>query len=259
MNLKDRLYAATFSENFKECIQTFGAGMEINHTCISQSLDDEPGCRSAVISAISDDITESGAKKLLLHGPFTEIYPSAIDPRARELASLRLNQAYTIAEHFGVKKMVVHNGWLPFIYFKSWHTEKGAAFWQSFLEDKPDNFILCVENVLEDEPFMLRDMILQAGDPRVRLCLDTGHANAMTQPDICVEKWIEVLGPYISHFHLHNNDGSKDSHSPFHMGSLNMERILRTAEKFCPEDVTFTVEARDCLSCFIWLKERGFV
>ncbi|MFR8854973.1 MAG: hypothetical protein ACLVHQ_08755 [Oscillospiraceae bacterium] len=89
--------------------------------------------------------------------------------------------------------MVVHNGWLPFIYFKEWQSENGALFWQDFMADKPEDFSIYIENVLEDEPYMMKDMMSRITDDRIKICLDTGHANAMTSEDISVEKWIEVL------------------------------------------------------------------
>ena len=95
------------------------------------------------------------------------------------------------------------------------------------MEDKPEDFIVCVENVLEDEPYMLLDMMKQISDPRVKLCLDIGHAHAMTSADIPAEKWIQVLGPHIAHFHLHNNDGSGDSHRPLARGPWTWQTFLK--------------------------------
>lgn len=255
MEFRQRLYAATFSDNYIEAVRDYGCGMEINHTCISQCLDD----KTELIGSITADIKNTGAKRLILHGPFTEIHPAAIDHCARDLGMMRLNQAYEVAAHFGINKMVVHTGWMPFIYFKSWQAEKGAYFWQKFMEDKPSGFTVCVENVLEDEPYMLLDMMKKISDPRIRLCLDTGHAHAMTVPDIPVEKWIETLGPYIAHFHLHNNDGTGDDHRPFGEGTMDMTNILKKIDNCCPEDATLTIESRQCLPCLQWLSEKGYI
>ncbi len=258
-NIKERLYIATFSEDATTQARKYGVGLEINHTCISEELD--PQHRNGLLSQIKDDAKAAGVtdtSNLLLHGPFTEIHPAGIDYRAREFAMGRLEQAYEVAAELGVKKMIVHTGWLPFIYFKEWQAEKGAIFWEKFMADKPSDFVICVENVLEDEPFMLLDMMKRIEDPRIKLCIDVGHANAMTQDDIRVEKWIETLAPYIGHFHLHNNDGTGDSHSAFDKGSMDMERILKLIDELCSPDVTLTIEARDAASCLEWLAVRGF-
>ncbi len=257
-DLRERLYVATFSANALEMISKHSVGMEINHTCISNMLDSEPDIRNRLISEIKRDIESSSAKRLVLHGPFTEIHPVAIDDKVRELGMLRLNQAYEICETLGVKKMVVHTGWLPFIYFKQYQAKQGAKFWRKFLEDKPTDFEIAIENVLEDEPDMLLDIVSEIGDKRAKLCLDIGHANAMTAGSP-VEEWIRLLAPHISHFHLHNNDGSGDSHGAFDKGSMDMDRIFSLIEERCDKSVTMTVEARDAEPCLDWLARRGYI
>lgn len=252
---KDRLFIATFSDQAAETARAYGVGLEINHTCISEALD--PSNREALLAEIRRDMACSGAdmpRKLILHGPFTEIHPAAIDHRARALGMQRLNEACEVAAALGVKRMVVHTGWLPFIYFKGWQAEKGADFWQEFMLDKPADFQIYVENVLEDEPYMLADMMQRIEDPRIRLCLDIGHANAMTAENLPVTAWIRELGPYLAHFHLHNNDGSGDSHGTFAEGSMDMQEILQTIDCCCAKDVTFTIEAREPLPCLSWLQ-----
>lgn len=258
--MKNRLFIATFSEDALNVAKDFGVGLEINHTCISEELD--PSNRRNLLAQIRKDLAAAGVSDpsgLFLHGPFTEIHPAAIDYRARQMAMERLNEAYEVAAALGINRMVVHTGWIPFIYFKSWQAEKGAKFWQRFMSDKPSDFHIYVENVLDDEPYMLLDMMKRIDNPSIKLCLDTGHANATTSPELPVEKWIEVLGSHIGHFHLHNNDGTGDSHSAFDCGSMDMNSIFSAIGAFCDADVTLTIEARDARSCLEWLKRSDYI
>ena len=277
IDLRQRLYIATFQQDAVRVAAEYGLGLEINHTCISEDLDSRR--RDELIAAIRRDLKEVygaesavySAQAPLLHGPFTEIYPAAIDYRARDMARLRLEEAYQVCLAVGARRMIVHSGWLPFIYFKDWQAEKGAAFWLDFMADKPSDFEIMVENVLEDEPDMLAAFMAKAADPRIRLCLDVGHANAACAGDSviagdaacagddAIRRWIELLGPFIGHFHLHNNDGRSDSHSAFDEGTLDMASILAAAERCCRPDTTFTIEARDCRSCAEWLRNRGYI
>ena len=144
-------------------------------------------------------------------------------------------------------------------YFKEWQAEKGAMFWETFMADKPADFNICIENVLEDEPFMLADMMSRIKDSRIGICLDTGHANAMTSAGVSIDDWVRVLSPYIRHFHLHNNDGYSDSHSSFDEGTIDMKHLLDTIEKNCRGNLTFTVEARQCAECLAWLKKHKYI
>lgn len=257
LDLKNRLYIATFQNNALKVAREYGLGIEYNNTCISEVLD--PCHRENLLTAMQKEFAEVGHKTAILHGPFTEIIPAAIDHRAREMAMARLNEAYDVCQSLGIKSMIVHSGWIPYMYFKVWQAEKSAEFWQEFMKDKPDDFIIHVENVLDDEPYMMRDMMSHVTDSRIKLCLDVGHANATTSKDIPVEKWIEILGPYIGHFHLHNNDGTGDSHGDFESGTMDMESIMAEIEKHCNADVTFTIEAKECENCAKWLKQHDYI
>lgn len=259
MEIKSRLHIASFSENYISAIKKYGTGLEINHTCISEALNPDKENRRSLMTQIENDISDSCASQLILHGPFTEIIPAGIDSLIRNAGAQRLNQAYEIVKAFDIKKMVVHNGWIPFMYFKSWQAEKGAQFWEAFMADKPDDFNISIENVLEDEPYMMADMMSRIYDERIGLCLDIGHANAKTDKKYSVEKWIEVLGKHITHLHLHNNNGFDDQHRAFGEGTLNMVSIFKAIDEFCPPTATFTIESHDCLSCLEWLEARGYI
>lgn len=256
-NIRSRLYVSTFSENSIENIKDYGIGMEINHTCISEMLDDEK--REKLISEIREDIKKSEAEKLIMHGPFTEIHPAAIDYKVRNLGMKRLNEAYEVAKELGVKKMIVHTGWLPFIYFKEYQAEKAMEFFEEFMRDKPKDFEIAIENVLEDEPFMIKDMMEKIRDKRIKLCLDIGHAYSMTDKEYSVEDWIRELSPWISHMHLHNNDGKSDSHSAFDEGKMDMEEVFDLIERYVDDEATLTIEAHNSAKCLDWLLENRYI
>jgi len=258
-NLRNQIFVSSFSQNAISVIKDYGVGMEINHTCISEVLDKEDTKRSQLLANIKKDIEESEATNLVLHGPFTEIIPAGIDYHMREAALERLEEAYRVCESFGIKKMIVHNGWIPFMYFKEWQASEAPKFWEKFMANKPMDFTIAIENVLEDEPYMIADMMKNIRDPRIRVCLDTGHANAMTSEEYDIYDWIRVLSPYISHLHLHNNDGTKDSHGNFEDGTMDMEAVFDCFEQYLGDEVTYTVEAGDAESCLAWLLERRYI
>lgn len=251
-SMKDKLYIATYSKDAPKVCREFGIGLELNDFCISEYLDEDK--RSQAFDYIKEEIEESGAENLLMHGPFTEIIPASIDHRACELGLVRLEEAYTVAKEMGISRMIVHSGYIPLLYFKEWHHEKSVYFWKTFMEKKPSDFTIYIENVFEDEPLMMKELIDELSDPRIKICLDVGHANVCTTDDYSVEKWIELLGRRIGHFHLHNNDGKSDSHREINAGVMDMENILKTALIHCP-DATFTVESRTCRESVQWLMD----
>lgn len=257
--LNDRIYVATFSQDALKVARENGLNLELDHTCISYMLDEENQIQ--LVEDIQKDLTEafpSGQGNILFHGPFTEIHPAAIDHRIVEAGRVRLEEAYKIIEKFGAKDMVVHSGYVPFIYIKEWQVERSVEFWQNFMKDKPADFNIYVENVLEDEPYTLAKMMEAIDDERIKICLDIGHANAMTK-DVDTYQWIKVLGPHIGHFHLHSNKGDGDSHLSLGQGNLDFEKIFETIDTYCKKEVAFTLECRDCKASVEWLKEHGYI
>ncbi len=258
-----KVYLATFSTNAFKVINKYGCGIEYNQFCISSALDDDKvektmGAmkKEAVNCGLADDNGDIVPSEAMVHGPFTEIIPEAIDKMAIDMAMTRLDQAYAAMRRLGLDRLVVHSGYIPFMYFKEWHASQSIRFWTDFMENKDEGFHLYIENVLDDEPQNLIDIVKGIDDPRVQLCLDIGHANAMTLPEYTVYDWIERMGPHLGHFHFHNNDGTGDQHRPIMEGTLDMERILGTIDDFCSDEATITVESRDCDESVRWLQEK---
>lgn len=268
---KDKIYIATFSEGAKEAAERYGFGLELDHLCISENLNEENR------EKITEEMTKAAAgRSAIVHGPFTELIPCAIDERARELAMKRHMESIEICRELGVRKLVLHSGWIPSMYFPSWQVERSVEYWKKLVDKAgapvanaakacaatlgagaaPDEALtICVENVFEPEPDTLIEIIDGVKDPRLKICLDAGHANAVKTTGT-VEEWIEKMGERIGHFHLHNNDGGSDRHGELTDGALDMERILRLAEKCCP-DATYTIESRKCKKSAAWMAARA--
>ena len=247
------IYVATYSQNAVEVIKDNGLGIELNDTCYSAMLDKD--IREKTVQTMKQEIRDSGAVNVLVHGPFTEIVPASIDHRAVDMGIERLNEAYEICSTIGVKKMIVHSGYMPPLYVKEWHNDRSVEFWNRFMEDKPDDFEIAIENVLEDEPVMMKNLIDRLPDPRISLCLDIGHANWSGNSDYSIDDWIKILGHDLTHFHFHNNDGKSDQHNPINEGSMDIKKVLESISKYCDNDVTITIESRVCRESAEWLKD----
>ena len=271
---KNRLFLATFSKDALKLIKEHGIGIEFNHFCISKSLDE--GIFDRTVSIMKRNLADLGigTDKAICHGPFTEITPMAIDHTFVEAARTRLEQAYRGCREIGVNRMVVHTGLIPDLYYPEWHVKQSSAFWKSFMDDKPEEFHLYIENVLDPDPEPLRDIIDKIDDPRVRVCLDIGHANAAgrvnrggtvkpwnaeTDPSRNVSdgtevySWIRTLGPRIRHFHFHNNDGSYDAHHEVMEGTMDIPEVLSLIRKECGEDFTVTIESHEAFESIPYL------
>ena len=233
---REQIYLSTVDPRAGELARELGLGAEIAEYCTAWNMDREyPQTDERLRGALA------GNPRRILHGPFNELFPCAIDPEARNLAARRYRQAIALARDYGADKVVIHAGFNPWLYYPVWFREQSAVFWREFLAEEPGVEIV-LENVLEQEPEWMTEILRAVDSPRLRLCLDVGHVNAYSPVDTA--QWLRRCAPWISHFHLHNNNGTRDAHDPLFRGSIPMEELLTLAGELCPE-ATFTLELPD--------------
>lgn len=228
-----------------------GLGLEIAELCLASYTDEHYAEGERVIR---EKLSYAGG--VTLHAPYNELFPAAIDPKATALAVSRYEEALAAAASFGIRKIVIHSGFAPMLYFESWFQERSVWFWKKFLAEHPGDFVICLENVMETEPELLRQVVETVNDPRLRLCLDVGHAYRSGRLDPIL--WLRDWAPWLSHFHIHNNEGVFDTHNALDDGHIAMEPFLREAERLCPA-ATCAVESLAVEESVRWLKEKGFL
>ena len=114
-----------------------------------------------------------------------------------------------------------------------------------------------LENVMENSPELLRDIVTGVNDRRLRACLDVGHAFSHG-PGAPLTEWIDALAPYLAHVHIHSNDGGTDRHLPLGEGKIPMRRIIDRILTLAPE-ATFTVENMFAATSIAWLREKDYI
>lgn len=244
---KAKFYLSTIDPNAQETARKHGLGLEIAEYCTAWNMDEKfPETDAAVQKKLA------GISNRVFHAPFNELFPCAIDPKARALAASRYRQAIGLAKQYGATKVIIHGGYNPWIYYPVWYAEQSILFWRDFLKEDPGVQIV-LENVLETEPEMLLSIVKGVDDPRLRLCLDVGHVNAYSK--VPVLDWLEICAPYIRHFHIHNNEGTWDSHSALTGGTIPVQTLLAAIEKKRP-DATITLELMEAEPSVRWLLEE---
>ena len=247
---RENIYLSTIAEDASKIARKYGLGIEIAEYCTAWNMDDEFTATDASVQVKLD-----GIERKVLHAPFNELFPCAIDKKARALAADRYRQAIDLAKTYGATKVIIHGGYNPWIYYPVWYVEQSILFWKGFLEDDPGVEIV-LENVLETDPQWLLDIVKGVGDPRLKLCLDIGHVNAYSK--IPLNDWLENWAPHISHFHIHNNDTSWETHSPLTEGTIPMKDLLEKAYLLCP-DATFTLELMEAEASVKWMADNDLI
>lgn len=246
--MRERLYLSTIDPKAGSLARQYGLGVEIASFCTARNMDE--GLSEAEEAL---ETTLCGISRRVFHGPFNELFPCAIDPMARELARYRYRQAIALARRYGAEKVMIHGGYIPRVYFPEWFGEQSILFWKEFLPEIPKGMTVCLENVLEPSPQMLLAVVQAVNDERLRLCLDVGHANAYSE--ISAMEWLEESTAFLSHLHIHNNDGTGDTHSKLWEGSIPIRQLLDRAWEICPA-VTATLELPESQPAICWLLEE---
>ena len=252
MSEKIELYLSTIGEGAAALARRHGFGLEISDFSYAANMDADFPHWDAVTRE-----NLSGVEKRIFHAPYSELNPAAFDPLVAEVTGRRLEQAYRLARRYDIHRMVVHSGFVPRIYHRSWFVERSVEFWRGFLGGKPPDFSLLLENVMEDSPDMLMEIVDKTGDGRLKLCLDVGHAGGYFSATP-VLGWVEAAAPYLGHVHIHNNNVEEDLHDPPGRGAIDVEAVLVRIRELCP-GATYTAETADLLSAVSWLELRGFL
>ena len=247
---KETIYLSTISTDAPCVAREYGFGLELAEFCTAWNMDEKFIHVDSVVKKKLEGIPRS-----LLHAPYNELFPCAIDKKARALAAERYRQATDLATRYGSRKVIIHGGYNPRIYFPVWYVKQSVLFWQDFLRDDPGVEIV-LENVLEDDPRWLLDIVAGVDDPRLRLCLDIGHVNAYSS--VPLTDWLVLWAPYLSHLHIHNNDGSRDAHNALNEGTIPIKELLLQAQHLCP-DATYTLELMNDAPSVVWLQENDLI
>lgn len=250
-NFKEKLYLSTIDENAPKLAKQYQLGIELSQFCDTTNLD-----TNLVSAEQSIGFCLKQSNRFIVHAPFSELSPATIDPEILAVVKKRFQQTAALSQRFGIRRMVVHSGYIPLVYFKEWFHDRSIPFWKELLSELPADFELLYENVMDDEPMMLKNIVNEVADPRFKLCLDIGHLNVISK--IPAKEWIDAYGTALGHVHVHNNHKDWDTHSQLFDGTLDIPAILEQVFGTSP-DATFTLELMDAAPSIQWLIEKGLL
>ena len=244
---KENIYLSTIASDAPYFAKEYGFGLEIAEYSTAWNMDRR-------FEVTDSRVKESlkGISRSILHAPVNELFPCAVDEKARELAAYRYRQAIHLAKGYGSEKIVIHGGYTPWFYHPVWYVSQSISFWKQFLKENPDMDIV-LENVLETTPDLIVDILEEVNDPRFRMCFDVGHINAYSYVPIL--DWLEACAPWIGHIHINNNDGREDRHNSLYEGMIPMKELLKRVALLCP-DATLTLEMTEVKTSLDWLKRE---
>lgn len=214
----DRLSINTFDKTALQRARQLGLGLEVEEYLWMYTEKEVAYRRKSVAEMMS------GFSRFSFHGTAVSRDVVGINNLSDDRLLSIYDESYLYARFHGIDKIVYHSNYLATMQTPGVWVSRRAAFWKEFLRDKPASLHVYIENFIDDTPDLLAQLCDMTDDPRLRICLDVGHASANSSIDL--SEWIDQLGKRIGHVHLHNNDGLEDRHWPLGRGVLNIAGIL---------------------------------
>lgn len=148
-----------------------------------------------------------------IHGPFLDLKPASPDLEIRRVSIDKYRKALELAGELGADHIVFHsqiNPWINEPSMRRLNNEMQRDFWHEILDQVDYEGTILLENVFEDDPLLIKELVETIDRPNVRICLDIGHSKLACKSGL--KYWIYELREYIDYVHLHWNEGRYDSH-----------------------------------------------
>jgi len=195
-----------------------------------------------VLARHASVLAENGIRTTI-HAPFMDLSPGALDRLVREATRRRFQQVMEAAEILRPLVVVFHPG------YDRWRFGGSRDRWLNYAVETFRGVLemaagigctVAVENIFEEEPSTLLDLLEAIDSPLFRHCFDVGHWNLFAKPDM--EGWFRVLGRHIAEAHIHDNHGAGDDHSPLGEAGIDFRLFFALMERYAPNAV-WTIEA----------------
>lgn len=112
-----KLFVSTIAEDCAAAAREHSLGLEIAEFCYAPNIDTDSAAHFRRVSQLTAE--SACGLRLLLHAPFAELSPCAIDPLVRDVVRRRFDQALFAADVIGAKRIVFHSGFIPLFTIKS--------------------------------------------------------------------------------------------------------------------------------------------
>lgn len=258
--MTDRVLLTADRDNIEDVIDLAvknGVGVEVMAFAYPDILDDnwkqELAIYRTILRRVSGMVT--------MHGPFMDMVSGSPDAQINEVCLQRYRHAIHIASQLGAKTLVLHANFIGSLhnpsYRTGWH-RRNVPFWTSLAHDAADKgVVIALENMWEFEPGIIADVLREVDHPNLRACLDVGHAHVFGDDRCGIQKWLDVMSPWLVHLHMNNNNGVLDEHHGFDWehGVLDYFDILDRVRQLNQQpmmvlEMTDVADMRDSLRYF---------
>jgi len=196
------------------------------HPEIYFSAEDLDACNERDAHHLSKILRENQLE-ITLHGPFMDLSPGGVDRRIKEVTVDRFLKTIELSHFFKPKMIVFHPGYERWKFdgnVKLW-LESSLQTWRPLVKEAEEvGLTLAIENVFEEGPDSIKNLLEEINSPHFRFCFDTGHHHVFSKTPLPI--WIETLGGFLSEVHLHDNHKEMDEHLPMGEGEFDFHQFF---------------------------------
>ncbi len=248
-----------------------GRDLEIQDAYRSEVID---GDWKPIIQKAKDAL-EGHVGRVGVHGPFDGLHIGAWDSAVREFVAGRYLKALdfvgALCQAIGTREphMVVHSPFLFFGHAQVAHTPATGLNDQikwvhqtlEAVVSKAEalGVTIVIENIRDLNPQPLLALVRSFDSDRVRMSLDVGHANLMSEIGAPkADQWVRDADVLLGHVHLQDNDGMLDHHWRLGQGTINWYAVM-TAIRNLETKPRLILEVRptEMKPAAAWLVEQG--
>jgi len=178
-----------------------------------------------------------------MHGVFYDIVLDSTDPKIAKISYDRVKSSLDIAAKLNLKGVVFHTNYITWMkndwYRKNW-VKKNKDIYLKLIEEY-QNLEIYIENMFDLDPYELRNLMDEINHERIGVCLDVAHASIS---NIDINIWFDVLGKYIKHIHINDNDLKVDSHDEIGKGLIDYKKVFNLINKL-DDKTSILIEIKD--------------
>jgi sugar phosphate isomerase/epimerase len=183
---------------------------------------------------------------IAVHGPFIGMEFTHIDHLIRDVVKRRLDMTFDVAVKLQASRVILHSGYKPendlFKLQDAW-LKGSIEFWQREIRRWADaGIVIVLENDIEKLPDLLVQLVSEVNHPFLGLCMDIGHQHMFSE--LGALEWVERMGNWLFHIHLHDNDRTGDNHWSIGRGTIDFEPFYAAIIQHVPQS-TIALEVED--------------
>ncbi len=178
-----------------------------------------------------------------VHAPFMDLSPGGVDRAVRAITREKLTKAAAMANILQARGMVCHPGYNKWFFDKRLQLwlDSSADTWDAVLKEADRDLPVMIENIFEEEPSTLLELLARFQGRNLAFCFDSGHFNLFSK--VSMEAWLVPFRDRIGEMHLHDNHGVWDEHLPVGEGTFPFRELKSFVKTL--HNVIYTTEIHD--------------